>query len=306
MGMRDELERLWRSGGTLVRLVMVNVGLFALLLLADLVILLTSDSRAEADATFHLGVLKWLAATWVGRDMLMRPWTAITYMFTHRDLLHVLFNMIMLWFAGRIYQDLLGGRRLLGTYLLGGLSGLLLYALSYNFLPFFRHYASGPTIIGASASVMAVLVGIAAYRPQLVVHLILIGPVRLIWVAVVLLLLDLVSIRTGSNSGGHIAHLGGALYGYLAARAMARGQDWSLAVGEAVEKLLAWRPLAKRARMKVAARGRGFRSQDEAFQADKRARQERIDAILDKISRSGYDSLSKDEKDILFRASKDN
>ncbi|MFN8350548.1 MAG: rhomboid family intramembrane serine protease [Flavobacteriales bacterium] len=149
----------------------------------------------------------------------MRPWTA-TYMFAHQGAWHIFFNMMMLWFSGQLFQNILGDQRLLGTYLLGGLSGLALYLAFYNLMPM---YAGAGWIVGASASVMAILVCIAAYRPQMIVHLILFGPVKLMYIAAVLVVLDLVFLRDGDNSGGHIAHLGGALYGYMAATAPGQG-----------------------------------------------------------------------------------
>lgn len=296
MGFQDDLQRQWRSGGMVVRLILVNAAVFLLLRVIDLPFWMMRSQGPE--------ILPWLWSTSNMHALLYRPWTVVTYMFTHWDLMHVFFNMLMLWFLGRIFEDLLGGKRLLGNYILGGLSGFLLYLLGYNFLPVFQDYADASTILGASAAVMGVLIGIAAYRPDLEVHLLLFGAVKLKWIALALLVIDLVSVRSGSNSGGHLAHLGGALYGYLASMQLKRGSDWSLAFVNGLSAIGNVFKRNKGPRLRVEKRpAPGATRTDASFNAAKRDKQERIDAILDKISRSGYDSLSKEEKDLLFKES---
>ncbi len=297
MGLRDEILTLWRTGGMLVRLIFLNIAVFVALRLVDLVFFLFGAPGPD--------LLPWLVSTSDPSGLLRRPWTAVTYMFTHWDLFHLVFNMLVLYYIGRLFMDLLGPKRLLGNYVLGGLMGLGLYALAYNFLPAFQRFAQGSTILGASAAVMGVFIGIAAYRPDMRIHLLLFGAVQLKWLALIYVVIDLVSIRHGGNSGGHIAHLGGALYGYLAARQLARGNDWSLRFVELLERLA--RPLRRSTgpRMRVAKRPtRNVHERDAEFNARKADMQRRVDAILDKISRSGYDSLTKEEKDLLFKASK--
>ncbi len=307
MGLMDDLRAQWRSGGALIRLVLVNVLVFVALLLTHLIAILATGDRLVADLWFAENVLHWLQSTYVWSDLLHRPWTVVTYMFTHVDLFHVFFNLLMLWFSGQLFADLLGGRRLVGNYLLGGLAGWLLYALSYNYAPGLRMYSDGRDILGASAAVMGVFIGIATYRPDMEVRLVLFGTVRLKWIALVYVLIDLVSIRQGSNSGGHLAHLGGALYGFLASTQLRRGRDWSLAFVDLFDRIGAVFGRRKGARLRVEKldRRRMRVMQDADFNAGKRAKEERVNAILDKISRSGYDSLSKEEKDFLFKASND-
>lgn len=277
-----------------IRLILVNAAVFLLLRLVDLPF--WAVRREGPD------ILGWLWSTSNLRELLHRPWTVVTYMFVHWDFLHLFFNLMLLWFMGRIFEDLLGGRRVLGNYLLGGLSGLALYVAGYNTLPVFADLAPISTIHGASAAVMAVLVGIAAYRPDLEVHLLLFGAVRLKWVALVLVLIDLVSVRSSGNSGGHLAHIGGAIYGYAASMQLRNGNDWSLAFVNALDRLVNLGRRKKGPRMRVsrptAARGRS----DAEYNQARRDDQARIDAILDKISRSGYDSLTKEEKATLFKA----
>jgi membrane associated rhomboid family serine protease len=301
----DELRQQWRTGGALIRLVLVNALVFVALLLMHLVLIPIAGDRMIADVWSEVYVMHWLQSTYVWGDLLFRPWTVITYMFVHLDFFHVFFNMLMLWFSGRLFMDLLGGKRLVGNYLLGGLAGWLFYALAYNYIPGIRGQGDGSDILGASASVMAVFIGIAAYRPDMVVNLLIFGAVRLKWIALIYLVLDLVSIRQGNNSGGHLAHVGGALYGYLAATQLKKGSDWSGAFMDQLQRIgsLFTRRKGPRLRVEKMDRRKVRVLQDSDFNATKRAKEERVNAILDKISRSGYDSLSKEEKDFLFRAS---
>lgn len=295
--MLEELKRQWRSGGMVIRLVLVNAAVFVALHLINLPFWAMRQPGPD--------ILGWL---WSFSDLgalVRKPWTPVTYMFTHWGFGHIFFNMLMLWFMGRLFEDLLGGRRVLGNYLLGGLSGYVLYLIGYNLLPVYANEVGGSTIHGASASVMAVLVGIAAYRPDFEVRLLLFGTVRLKWIALVLFLIDLVSVQTSPNSGGHLAHIGGALYGYLASMRLRQGSDWSLGFVNGLEKLSALFKPKRGPRLRVEKPYSGHRGRSDAdFNAAKRDQQARIDAILDKISRSGYDSLSKEEKDVLFKAGK--
>ncbi|MBL7941104.1 MAG: rhomboid family intramembrane serine protease [Flavobacteriales bacterium] len=299
MGLQDDLRTQWRSGGMVVRLILINVAVFVVLHLVDLPFWLANAQPPD--------VLRWLKSTSDVYTLLYTPWTVITYMFTHWDLMHIFFNMLVLWFAGRMFEDLLGGRRMLGNYLLGGISGFALYMISYNFFPVFARFSEGSTILGASAAVMGVFIGIAAYRPEMEVQLLLFGRIKLKWIALIYVFIDLISIRQGGNSGGHIAHLGGALYGYMASVQLRKGNDWSLGFVDLLDKLRSPFVRNKGPRMRVEKRFvRSTVTKDAEFNAGKREKQARVDAILDKISRAGYDSLSKEEKDFLFKASNGN
>lgn len=302
MNVWDEIKTWWRTGGVLLRLVIINVAVFLLLLFVGLGAMLVLGKGGNADDWMDVFVLRYLASTSVLGALVLTPWTVVTYMFTHEGVLHLFFNMLMLWFSGRLFSDLLGERRLLGNYLLGGLTGFSLFLLFAN-VPVLSAFTDGGLILGASASVTAIFVGVAVYQPELVVRLLLFGAIRLKWLALIFLLLDLISIRNGDNSGGHIAHLGGALYGYLAALQLKKGNDWSLGFINGLERIGSALHLRRGARLKVVKTPRGKRVSDADFNAARNAQQSNIDAILDKISRSGYESLSKAEKDILFKAS---
>ncbi|MEO8588710.1 MAG: rhomboid family intramembrane serine protease [Flavobacteriales bacterium] len=291
----------WRSGGMVVRLILINVAVFVGMVVAYLLFLPSGGSGAGAEILRDMYIVQWLRSSADLQVLLYRPWTVVTYMFTHTGLGHIFWNMLLLWFGGRMFEDLLGGKRLLGHYLLGGLSGLALFVIMGNVMPALHGGPAGG-IMGASAGVLSVFIGIAAYRPDMVVNLILIGPVKLMYVAAVFLLLDMVGIGSGDGVA-HEAHIGGALYGYFASRQLTHGRDWSMAFVNFLEKLIS--PFKRRnpkLRVEKSFSKAAMRN-DEAYNLAKRSKQAKVDSILDKISRSGYDSLSKDEKDILFKAS---
>lgn len=294
MSIRDDIRQQWHTGGMLKRLLMVNIGVFLLVWAVEILGWLFNFKG--------LGglLLDQLMGTGDPAKLVLKPWSPITYMFTHQAPMHLFWNMVIFWFSARIFEDLLGGKRLLGNYLLGGLAGFLLYALS-PLLPAHLALGSHGPILGASAAVMGVLIGIATYRPDLTVSLFLLGPVRLKYIGLAVLVLDLIAIRSGSNTGGHLAHLGGALYGYLASRQLAKGNDWSGAFVGWLERIGTLFKRQKKARMRVERPTRGGqRSGPARTQAEQQ--QARIDAILDKISRSGYDSLTQAERDFLFKS----
>lgn len=300
MSITDEIRNQWRFGGATKRLVFVNIGVFLLVHLIGFIGWMSGVPDMEGK------VLAQLMATNDPVALAHRPWSVVTYMFTHFDPFHLLWNMVMLWFSGQLFQGLLGERRMVGNFLLGGLAGFALYVLA-GFTPAHLGLRGVSEILGASAAVMAVFIGIATYQPDVEVGMLFIGSVRLKYVAIVVLVLDMISIRAGSNTGGHVAHLGGALYGYLAAIMLKRGQaDLSLGFVNGLVRIGDFLRGKKRSRLRVAKRPtrRGV-TVDADFNAAKKEKQARVDAILDKISRSGYDSLSKEERDFLFHASKD-
>lgn len=300
MTIRDEIRLQWRTGGAVKRLLFMNIGVFLGVQAIGLAGLLTRHSSWESL------LLEQLMGSDVPGVMLHRPWTAITYMFTHQGVMHILWNMLMFWFSGQLFQGLLGERRLVGNYLLGGIAGFAMYFLG-GLLPPDVNPGAGLPILGASAAVMSVFIGIAAYQPDMEVGLMFAGQVKLKWVALFMLAIDLIAIKQGDNTGGHLAHIGGALYGFLAARQLKQGSDWSLGFVNGLSRLGGVFRLPGSSGMRVAKRMDQRRRVlvDEDYNAARKAKQERVDAILDKISRSGYDSLSKEEREFLFKASKE-
>ncbi|UJH67892.1 rhomboid family intramembrane serine protease [Allomuricauda sp. SCSIO 65647] len=237
-------------------------------------------------------------------DFLAKPWALVTYSFFHGGFWHLFWNMLMLYFTGRIFLNLFDAKRFLTVYFLGVLVGGSVFLLSYNIFP--TLIDQNTALIGASAGVTAVLIFICAYIPNQEVRIIFFN-VKLWYVGVFFVLIDLLQIPYGGNIGGRLAHLGGALLGYLYARQLLNGND----IGEGFSKLLdsignLFRPREKRAPMKTVYKksGTGKRG-SKTVDYDKEAKQRKIDAILDKISKSGYESLSQAEKDFLFKAGKE-
>ncbi len=218
-----------------------------------------------------------------------RFWTPFTYMLMHAGILHIFFNMLWLYWIGQIFEEYLGNKRTIGLYILGGLTGALFFVLSYNFLPAFSQATGGATVVGASASVMAIIIATATLLPDYTISMMFIGPVKLKWLAIFYVILDFLLIA-GPNGGGEIAHLGGALFGFIYIKQLQRGHDWIGGITGIFKS---------KSNLKVA-------SKNSDKNANGKPRQEEIDRILDKISQTGYDSLNKQEREILFRASKDN
>ncbi len=293
---------LFKQSDVLTRLIFINVGIFLLVIVLDIFSALTGVGLTNFFIDFT-------ALPTDGLKLLTRPWTFVSYMFLHQGFMHILFNMLWLYFAGMLFREFLGSRRLLGLYLWGGLVGGFLYVLIFNLAPAFSDVVAISNARGASASVMAIVVAIATYRPNFPVQLFFVLRVRLWIIAVIAVLMDLLALRgLQSNPGGHIAHLGGAIFGYMYVQALLKGNDWTEGIMDVVDKLEDWVKGRKRPKMKTVhkqkqpatktAYGRQTRST-----AQRVSDQQRMDDILDKIGRSGYDSLSKEEKEFLFKFS---
>jgi hypothetical protein len=203
----------------------------------------------------------------------------------------------MLFWMGKIFADYLGMKKLLSTYILGGIAGGILFIVSYNVFPLFKNAPPLP-LLGASASVMAITIAIAVYIPNYTLHLILLGPVRIKYIALVFVLLDLIKMSGDENPLGHISHLGGALYGFVFAMNLKKEKNIASWFDRLADKI---KRLFTRGKMKVVKKPRPLT--DDEFLQSKKVSQERIDSILDKISRSGYGSLTAEERDILFNYS---
>lgn len=223
-----------------------------------------------------------------------RPWTLITYSFIHSGFFHLLWNMILLFYAGRILLNLFPDDILINNYFLGVISGGLIFIASYALFPVFA--GTYPPMIGASAGVMAVFIFICTYTPNQEIRFFFIN-LKLKYLGIVFFFLDVIQIPYG-NAGGHLAHIGGAVLGFFYARQLGVGKD----IGSGFQSF--WQTLFKRKYLKTVYRA----PQRNSTSSKKRSHlvsQNKIDAILDKISKSGYDSLSKEEKDYLFRAGKE-
>ena len=277
-----------------MQLIYVNGGVFLALMFLRVLFFLTGNGSAFESVTYYLTIPS------SPELLLYRPWTLITHMFVHNGFLHILFNMMWLYFGGQIFLNFLDSKKLLSTYILGGISGAVFFILAMNLFPVFSDSAPFAVAEGASAAVLAIMVAAATTVPNFVVQLVLIGPVKLKYIAIVSVVLDVLLIPSG-NAGGHFGHLGGALFGFVFASQLKQGNDLSVDVLRPFFWIRDGFPKRERKIKVVHSKPKS----DYEYNANKASQQEQIDTILDKIKRSGYDSLSKKEKEILFKASKD-
>lgn len=289
-------QTLLRNNSIVLRLIAINVSVFLLISIARLVFWLSGNGP---DMYFF----KDFFAVPSDLGMLLRqPWTLITYMFTHGDLLHILFNMLLLYWFGTILTEFMGVRKILPVYLLGGLAGALLFIISYQIFPVFNAAVPEARAWGASASVMAIMVAAATLVPDYVIFLMFLGPVKIKWIALITVIIDLISIPS-SNAGGHIAHLGGALFGFFFVRQMQQGRDLAAGVNRIFDNVASL--FKRRPPLKVTHRDKRPLKSKTKKNSTPSARQEKLDSILDKIALSGYESLTREEKEFLFLVSKE-
>lgn len=286
----DEIKMQFGNATSLYRIMSINVGVFVLFTLIRTFLFLFNVDSGWMD--FFIRKLSLPSDLSV---LMYQPWSLITYMFLHEGIMHILFNMLIFYWTGKLLTEYLGNDKLWTTYILGGITGGLLYILSYNLFPAFSSVGSVATLLGASAGVIAVLVAVATLLPNYPINLLLFGEVKLKYIAIVSILLYAISIPYG-NAGGQIAHLGGALFGFVMIRQLRSGIDLT----KWLSKLTSFRK-TKRSNMKVVSRS--AKSSDDQFFHAKLTTQENIDRILDKINRSGFDSLTSDEKELLYRVS---
>lgn len=281
----------YKTANILVKLIVINAVVF-------LIVNLTSFFLSITPHYFS----RWFVLSDNFDTLLFRPWTLITYGFIHFGFFHILFNMIWLYWFGQFVLTLFTGKRLLTVYLLGALFGGLLFVVAYNLFPVFAE--SRGYLIGASGAVTAIMIFIATYTPNTEVRIFTFS-VKLWHIAIVLFLLDLIRIPSSGNAGGLMAHVGGALFGYTYAVQLAKGND----IGKWFENFLDWianffKPRSKKP-FKTVHRTAQPKTKRSNTKDSKSNHQKRIDGILDKIGKSGYESLTKEEKDFLFKAGKE-
>ncbi len=236
-------------------------------------------------------------------EYLSRPWTLITYMFAHSrwDIFHILFNMLVFYWFGRLFVEYLGSSKLTALYVLGGLAGGILYLLMFNTVPYYIERSGFPGMVGASAAVYAVVVATATLLPNYTFFLLFFGPVRIKYIAGFYVVISFLG-TTQANAGGNIAHLGGALIGFIYLKQLQAGVNW----GGWITATLDWLQDLFKSKPKVKVT---YRSEEKVIKKPvkvtiSKSSQAEIDAILDKISDRGYESLTKEEKEKLFNASK--
>ena len=296
-----------KPNNTLAQLILVNVVVFLVLLLLNLTFTLSEKSHLYAV------VLDQLLIPARASEFIRHPWTLFTYSFTQTDPFHILFNMLGLYWFGRLVDEYLGARRLLGLYLMGGIAGGVLYLAMYNLVPFFMQQSNGVRMLGSSGAFFSVAVGAATLLPNYSFHLLFFGPVRIKYIVFFLIVLSLAKLG-GSNSGGELAHLGGAAMGFFFVKLLQNGTDlgrpiyWLL---DGWQSLINPKPAVKvsyRQRSNAPAKASTYVTAGTAATGSSVTMPDEaeIDSILDKISRSGYESLSREEKQKLFKASQKN
>ena len=294
MSIINDLKLQYRIGDMTTKLIFWNIILFAVpeIIFAILRLFLVS-------VNYH----DYVALSNTGLDLLFKPWTIVSYSFFHSGFFHILSNMLMLNFVGKQFVTYFTQKQLLGLYILGGIVGGLVYIVSYETLPLLadKHML----LVGASASVMAILWALTTYQPLMEVRLMLIGTIKLWHIAVVFLIIDLVQLPM-SNTGGHLAHLGGAFFGFLFIKLLQNGTDLTLFVNKIIDSFLGLFTPNKATPFKKVHRNpkpiHTVKTTSKIVTKDKT--QQQIDEVLDKISQSGYDSLSQQEKEFLFKAGK--
>ncbi len=288
----------------LPRIILINIGIWLLIaLIRNLAFLLSSPESGTSGLYKHYlseYLLSFLALPANISVFLTKPWTLFSYMFLHFDFLHILFNMLWLYWFGAIFVQYLSQRQLTATYIFGGITGGLLYIFAYNVFPVFDLVRVNALALGASASVLAIVVGISFYVPNYTINLFLLGPIKIKYIAILTIVMDLLMINAG-NAGGHIAHLGGALWGFAYVKMLPHFDPAKLFGILSAENVKKYRTSRKKT-FKVHY-GKAPIS-DEEYNLQKKEKQQRIDKILDKISQSGYNSLTKEEKELLFSTSK--
>ena len=289
MDLWDEIKESFREGSVLTRLIYINLGIFLLVRIANVFYFL---------AGVEFPFMDWLALPANINTLATRPWTLVTYMFLHFDFLHILFNLLWLYWMGQIFLLYFDKGKLIATYFLGGITGGLFYVLGYNYFGVFSDTLLNSRLLGASASVIAIVTALAMRAPNHSIQLMFIGAVKMKYIALFSVLLYVIGISS-TNAGGNLAHLGGAFWGVIYVLQLrngfdsAKGVTWFL---NSIKRLFTPQPKVKISYRKPV--------NDLEYNKFKNLDQERMNEILEKISKSGYGSLSKEEKEVLFRMGK--
>jgi len=278
----EDIKKAWnkRDNG-LIKIILINIIVFVSINFVQVILTISGLS-----SFFTLFINKLMLPASLG-TFILQPWSIITYFFLHMSFMHILWNMLFLYWFGKIIYDNIGNNALISLYVLGGIIGGLFYMAIYNIIPYYGDRVSESLMLGASAGVFSVVVGSATLMPNYTFHLLLIGPVRIKYIALFYVLLSFFDVA-GTNAGGEIAHLGGAFIGYIFIRQLQNGIN----IGEGIINFLNLFNEKKKEK-----KNKFQKESDETTQDE-------VDKILDKISESGYSSLTSKEKERLFNASK--
>lgn len=295
----DDFKNAWsRPNNALPQIIIINVMIFVVM-----AVLNVFSTLLSATALFDFIYNQFSIPPRLD-EFIFRPWTIITYAFAHdlSGVMHILFNMLILYWFGKLIVEYIGNQKVIAIYVLGALAGAITYLFVYNFIPFYIERSGFHGMVGASAAVYAMTVAAATLMPNYSFHLLFFGPVRIKYIALFYIIISFMG-SVGGNAGGNIAHLGGALIGYVYIKQLQSGNDigkWVISVMNFFKSFF-----TKQSNIKVTHKSkRSSSSRGGASGSASQPEQAEIDTILDKISQSGYESLSKDEKQKLFNASK--
>ncbi|WP_221389595.1 rhomboid family intramembrane serine protease [Dyadobacter sp. NIV53] len=297
----DDIKREFaKSENSLIKIILINTAVFLVLLITKIILTLSQS------AGIYNWIIDMLGLSASTGEFIRKPWTLITYFFTHEDIFHILFNMLFLYWFGKLVDEYLGAKRVVALYLLGGITGGVFFMVIYNLLPYFQPNLNGPPMLGASAAAFSIAVGASTLLPNYTFNIIFLGPIRIKFIALFYIILSLAQ-TIGPNAGGNLAHLGGAVMGYIFIKLLQNGTDLGkplYSVMNVWSKMFRKRPsMQVTYREKQVYRSTSVYSSSASPSTIEMPNQTEIDSILDKISKSGYESLTKEEKQKLFKAS---
>lgn len=287
----DTIKYRFKQKDILIQLIIINAVVFFMLVVAAMI--------GKLFKLPSIDLIPYIGTTSDVHLLIKRPWTVFTYMIAHKDFLHILMNMLMLFWFGQLFLRYFSPKNLGSVYLLGGLAGAALYVLAFNTIPYYIDM-NHPPMIGASASVMAIIFAAAFYKPDAEVSLFMLFLIKVVYIAIFMFVIDFISLDS-NNSGGHVAHIGGAIVGYIFAKQYLKGKDITRWINRIIDRIVNLTKPTDKKKMKVKYKKR---EADYDYNQRKNNATEEIDRILDKIKSSGYSSLNAEEKKRLFDASK--
>ncbi|MCQ2206822.1 MAG: rhomboid family intramembrane serine protease [Paludibacteraceae bacterium] len=296
-----ELGTMYKEGDLLTKLIFIISGIFLVSALINMML-----SLFEAPI-----LLRFIFALPANiEEAIAMPWAIVTYMFYHEQFVHFIVNVLMLYWMGKLFLMSYQPRDLVNVFVLGGLFGGLFFITALNIFPSLSAFTNYTTLDGSSAAIMAILVAAAVATPEMQVKLVLMGEIRLKWIALAIVAIS-VLIDHKENAGGCFSHLGGAVAGYLFGLNMRKGTNIAAWIGRIIDflsnvcdKVKNTFRGQKTTKFKVVYNNANGKAADENYNMKKKANNDAIDAILDKIKESGYSSLTEEERQILFNASK--
>ncbi|MHA7110967.1 rhomboid family intramembrane serine protease [Sunxiuqinia elliptica] len=290
MSILDEIKESFKKGSALTRLIYINIGVFLVIRIINVFFFLLNQD---------FSLISWLALPADISQLVYKPWTLITYMFLHFDFLHILFNILWLYWLGKLFLFYFNEKQLIGVYLLGGIVGGIFFLAAYNLFPAFANQVPFSQLLGASASVIAIVIAVAMWAPNHTINLLFIGPIKMKYIALVAVAMYVIGIAS-SNAGGNLAHIGGAAFGLLFVLQYRKNNDLTKGVSSLLDKgAKLFKPKHK---IKITYKGKA--NDDIEYNRQQNLKQEEVNRVLEKISKSGYDSLTKEEKELLFKMGK--